>query len=148
MQENRLHCSNYTHLDLTLQILQFRIDDNVVVNISLSDLVRSSDEQQKETSFEIEFTENEEEWQMGESFFKNYYVSIDMRNSKMLFSPLNHFPAPNHSINMIRFLIGFAFFFVSASLAAMVWQKLNDPWQKNKMLQTQGPNGLFSHGGY
>lgn len=82
-----------TSVDLTLSSIQFKIDDGAFLNISLYDLRESYDEKTKETHFYIQFVDSEKDVELGEALFKAYYVSIDMENKKMLYSPLNRFPA-------------------------------------------------------
>lgn len=118
-------------VDLTLHFLQFEIDQNAFINISLYDLIGKYDEKTAETVFNIEFVAGNDQLHIGESLFKSYYVSIDLENKKMLYSPLNHFPSNNYGVNVIRFLIGFAFFTIASAIGAMLWQNLNDPYRKN-----------------
>lgn len=57
-----------------------------------------------------------------------------MENKKMLYSRLNHFPSESYGVYIIRFMIGFGIFTIAAAFAAMLWQKFNDPFTKNKMM--------------
>lgn len=77
---------------------------------------------------------DEDQVQLGESFFKSYYVSIDVEERKMYYSPLNRFPAQNYGVYVLRALICFALFLTVATMGAMIWQIFNDPYRKNQRM--------------
>lgn len=138
-------CENFTSIDLALHSFQFKVDEGAYINISLYDLRESYDEKTLLSVFNIEFVNNIDEVQIGEALFKAYYVSIDMENKKMLYSPLNHFPAQSYGVYVIRFLIGFGVFTIATALVAMLWQNFNDPFRKNKFVQGQDGIQLVSY---
>lgn len=71
--------------------------------------------------------------QLGEALFKSYYVSIDMADKKMFFSPINRFPSENYGVYVVRFFVGFGIFMIVTAIGAMIWQMCSDPYQKNKL---------------
>jgi hypothetical protein len=144
-QASRLTCDSMTAVDLALNFIQFKIDDGAFINISLYDLKLSYDEKTKETVFFVEFVESENDVELGESLFKSYYVSIDMENKKMLYSPINRFPSYSYGVYIIRFMIGFALFTVVVAFVAMIWQMFSDPLRKNKVVYGQDGVKLINY---
>lgn len=126
-----------TAIDLSLNFMQFKIDTNAFINISLYDLRDTYDEKTNETVFLIHFSPNPDLFQLGQSFFKSYYVSVDMQNKKMLFSPINRYPTEYYGVYIIRFFIGFGIFTIAAAFIAMIWQNINDPFRKNRLMLEQ-----------
>ena len=77
--------------------------------------------------------------------FKSYYVSVDMGNKKMLFSPINRFPSDNYGVYVVRFFVAFGIFTVVSAIGAMIWQTFNDPFKKNKLMYGQDGIRLVSY---
>lgn len=60
-----------------------------------------------------------------------------MKNSRLLFSPINRYPSESYGVYVVRFLIGFGIFTVVSAICVMVWQMFNDPFKKNKLTYSQ-----------
>lgn len=134
-----------TSIDLALNYLHFKLDDGVFVNISLYDLKDTYDEKTRETMFFIEFVKDEKEASIGEAFFKTHYVSIDMQDKQLLFSPLNRYPQESYGIYLVRTVIGFALFMVVAFVGVIIWQSFNDPSHRHHLSVGGGGIKLVSY---
>ena len=78
-----------------------------------------------------------QEVQIGASLLRSYYISINIQNKVMLFSPLNRFSPEITTAEIIRFLSIFLGFMFGACICIVVWQKFNMPPRQSSR---------FSHG--
>jgi hypothetical protein len=131
-EDQRMGCYNISSIDLALSLIRLKIAEDVYLNITLYDLQASYDDVSKLTMFFIKFVEDENELQVGEALFKNYYISIDMKGKRLLYSPINRFPSTFSTIYVIRFFVGFGIFTIFAAVIAFIWQKFTDPFEKTK----------------
>ena len=88
--------------------------------------------------FFLKFSENEDEIQIGEALLKGYYISIDMKNNRFFYSPINRFPSSFSGIYVVRFLVGFGLFTVIVAVFALIWQTFSDPFRKNRITYDEG----------
>ena len=101
--------------------------------MSLYDIRDTYDEKTKLTMFFLKFEEDSRQLQIGESLLRNYYISIDMKGNRILYSPTNKFPSSFSGVYVIRFFVGFGIFTVVVAIGAMIYQTFNDPFRKNRI---------------
>ena len=126
-------CYNITPVDLALSSIQLKLEDMVYINISMYDIRDSYDEETKLTMFYLKFEKDSKKFQVGEALIKGYYISIDMQNSRMFYSPTNKFPSEFSGVYVVRFFVGFGIFTVIVAIGALIYQTFNDPFRKNQI---------------
>lgn len=106
--------------------MSFYIDSEVSLNISLYDLRDSYNNKDKLTSFFVRLGKAEEV-QIGYPLLKGYYISLNLVQKSMLFSPLNRFTPEITTAEIIRFVVIFMLFMFFACACIVVWQQWNMP---------------------
>ena len=75
-----------------------------------------------------------DKYQLGDALLKNYYISIDMDNNKVLYSPVNRFPTSYfNGVYLIRFIGIFGLIVLVVALTSMIWQAYTDPLRKKRI---------------
>ena len=85
----------------------------------------------------MQFVDSERKVEIGEALFKSNYISIDLLERQMLFSPLNRYPSESLGVYIVRAFVGFFFFMIVSMVAVMIWQTFNDPFHKHKLSHSQ-----------
>lgn len=64
---------------------------------------------------------------IGSSLLKGHYVSLNLGQQTLLFSPLNRFSPEISTAEIIRFIVIFMLFMFFACACIVVWQQWNMP---------------------
>lgn len=78
--------------------------------------------------------------QIGAPLLRGYYLSLNMGKSSLLFSPVNRFTPEITTVSILRFIIFFLLFMVSACVCVVVWQQFNNPDRTRRF--TRGKEGV------
>lgn len=119
--------------------MSFYLDENIPLNISLYDLRDQYQSKSKVTSFFVKVGDVSDV-QIGAPLLRGYYLSLDMAKKTILFSPINRFTPEITTVNILRFVIFFLLFMVSACVCIVIWQQFSNPDRTKRF--TRGKNGV------
>jgi hypothetical protein len=132
-ENDQMGCYNMSSIDLALSLIRLRVGEDVYINITLYDLQDTKKSEEKLTMLFLKFEEDRSKLQLGEALFKNYYVSIDMKGQRLLYSPINRSPSNFSSVYLVRVFVGFAVFAVIAGIFIFFWRLFTDPFRKKRI---------------